>query len=406
LGLCATVSTGSEAPARLTLKSRESPAQVPPRMYASYLKPSGVEMIKPSGGGVACSSDNGRTWTDRPAIPDFDAKLPHGYRRESFPIFVDPANGRLVKVVNSLDTPGLDPSIVEPPIALNAYYLRYRVSVDGGKSFLFDEPIVQQGKTPENPFDGVVKGKNGIFMGDVGSQLIRTREGRILIPSQACKLGPDGKLFSPGGGFTYTDVIMILGTWTADSRLAWKISQPIEADPKRSTRGMIEPTVAELSDGRILCVMRGSNGGTKDSKFQVPSYRWWSVSHDGGFHWTRPEPWTYDDGSRFYSPSSMSQLLKHSSGRIFWIGNISPTNCEGNNPRYPLVMGEVDPKTLRLVKATILQIDTKQANEPGVNLSHWWGFEDRQSHDVVIAGARYSPDYTKSPPVQYVIGVQ
>jgi hypothetical protein len=148
-------------------------------------------MVKPSGSGVAYSSDNGRTWSDQPANPDFEGKLPHGYRRESFPFFVDPVNGRVVKVINSLDTPGLDPSIIEPPIALNAYYLRYRVSVDGGKTFLFDEPIVQQGKTPENPFDGVVKGKNGIFMGDVGSQLIRTQGGRILIPSQACKLGPE-----------------------------------------------------------------------------------------------------------------------------------------------------------------------------------------------------------------------
>ena len=66
----------------------------------------------------------------------------------------------------------------------------------------------------------------------------------------------------------------------------------------------------------------------------------------------------------------------------------------------------VDPKTLRLIKGTILQIDTKRPGEPGVNLSHWWGFEDRESRNVVIVGARYSLDYTRSPPVQYVIGVE
>jgi len=279
------------------------------------------------------------------------------------------------------------------------------VSVDGGKTYLFDEPIVQKGKTPENPFEGVYRGKNGIFMGDVGSQLLRTRKGRILIPAQACKLGPDGKLWSPGGGFTYTDVIIIIGRWVKGDRLEWNISRPIEADPTLSTRGMIEPTLAEMPDGRLLCVMRGSNGGTKDPEFKIPGYKWFSVSSDGGYHWTKPEPWTYDDGTPFHSPSAMSQLLKHSSGRYFWIGNISPTNSQGNNPRWPLVIGEVDPKTLKLQKATLCVIDTKRPEESGLNLSHWWGFEDRETGDIVIAGARFSQDYNQTHPIVYRIGV-
>ncbi|NUQ65437.1 MAG: exo-alpha-sialidase [Pirellulales bacterium] len=415
---------GQSAPAKLTLKNTQHLERMSPLLHASYLKPTGLEMIKGSGYTESTGStilikpgeeftpnalrspDNGRTWTLLPANPPFDGKLPHGYRRESFPLFVDPVNGNIVKVVPSLDTPGLDPTIVEPPVALEAYYLRYRVSVDQGKTFLFDESIVQKGKTPENPFEGVYRGKNGIFMGDVGSQLLRTRQGRILIPAQACKLGPDGKLWSPGGGFTYTDVIVILGRWIEGNRLEWEISQPIEADPARSTRGMIEPTIAELPDGRLLCAMRGSNGGSKDPKFEIPSYRWFSVSGDGGFTWTKPEPWSYDDGAAFFSPSAMSQLMKHSSGRLFWIGNISPQNCQGNNPRYPLVIGQVDTGTLRLIKSTLLRIDTKRTDEPGVNLSHWWSFEDRETGDIVVAGARFSPDYNKTSPVVYRIGVE
>lgn len=410
--------------AKLTLKSVQPSEKMSHLMFATYLKKTGVEMVKGSGytestGSTILikpgeefmpngflSSDNGRTWAKQPANPDFDSKLPHGYRRETFPLFVDPVNGKIIKVVPSLDTPGLDPSIVEPPVALEAYYLRYRVSVDGGKTYLFDEPIVQKGKTPENPFEGVYRGKNGIFMGDVGSQLLRTRKGRILIPAQACKLGPDGKLWSPGGGFTYTDVIIIIGRWVKGDRLEWEISQPIEADPARSTRGMIEPTLAEMPDGRLLCVMRGSNGGSKDPQFKIPGYKWFSVSSDGGYHWTKPEPWTYDDGTPFHSPSAMSQLLKHSSGRYFWIGNISPTNSKGNNPRWPLVIGEVDPQTLKLRKATLCTIDTKRPEESGLNLSHWWGYEDRETGDIVIAGARFSLDYNQTHPILYRIGVE
>lgn len=406
------------APARLKLKSHQILDQMSPLMYAVYLKPTGVDMFKPTGSSILDppdnknpingfhSFDNGQSWTQLPANPNFENNLPHGYRREAFPTFVDPENGNLVKVVPSLDTPGLDPSTTEPPVALEKYYLRYRVSTDGGKSFLFDEPIVQEGKTPENPFDGVYKGKNGIFMGDVGSQLIRTRQGNILIPAQACKLDPDGRLWSPGGNFTYTDVILILGRWRPDNRITWKISRPIEADPARSTRGMIEPTVAEMSDGRLLCVMRGSNGGVKDETYQLPSYRWWSVSRDGGFHWTKPQPWTYDNGTAFFSPSSMSQLIHHSSGRVFWIGNISQANCRGNDPRYPLLIGEVHPTTLRLIESTLLVVDMKRADEPGVNLSHWWGFEDRKTSEIVIAGARHSQTYKEATPALWRIAVQ
>jgi hypothetical protein len=415
--------TTGRPPVRLKLQSAEPLKEMSPLLHATYLKNTGIEMFR--GNWIAAvsastieikpgeerapnglySPDNGRTWTVIPANPAFDAKLPHGYRRDVFPAFVDPVDGRILKVVASLDTQGLDPRINEPAVAEEASYLRYRVSIDGGKTFLFDEPIVERGKTPENPFDGVYKGKNGVYMGDVGSQLIRTRAGRIIVPAQARVLGPDGKLFSPGGGWTYHDVLMILGRWRDDNRLDWEIAR-IEADPARSTRGMIEPTVAEMPDGRLLCVMRGSNGGSKDPNCKIPSYRWRSVSTDGGLHWTKPEPWTYDDDATFFSPSAMSLLLKHSSGRVFWIGNISPTNCRENDPRYPLVIAEVDPQTLRLLKGTLLVIDTKRPDESGLNLSHFWGFEDRPTHEIVVVGARYSGDYSKNAPTVWRIALQ
>lgn len=385
----------------LVLKSKEMLKGMSPLVHSTYLKKSGPEMVKVDG----YSPDNGLTWTSCPANPDFDKDLPHGYRREPFPIFVDPSNGKIVRVVPSMDTPGLDPNIVEPPVALETYYLRYRVSVDGGKTYLFDEPVIQKGHTAENPFDNVYKGKNGIFMGDVGSQLIRTRKGRILIPAQACKLGTDGKLANPGGGWTYTDVIIVIGRWRKNNRLEWEISQPIEGDPATSTRGMIEPTLAEMPDGRILCVMRGSNGGSKDPAGALSSYRWYSVSKDGGHHWTKPQPWTYDDGAAFFSPSSMSQLLGHSSGRYFWIGNLSPTNCRGNDPRYPLVIGEVDRKSLKLIKKSVLEIDTKRPDEDGVNLSHFWTLEDTATGDLLVTGARYGVGYGSYQPVLYRIGL-
>ena len=37
------------------------------------------------------------------------------------------------------------------------------------------------------------------------------------------------------------------------------MGEAIKANPARATRGMDEPTLAQLADGRILVVMRGSN---------------------------------------------------------------------------------------------------------------------------------------------------
>jgi len=391
----------SEAEGKLILKSKVILKETSPLMHASYLTKTGLEMVKIEG----YSPDNGQTWTRLPPTPDFEKDLPYGYRRDSFPLFVDHSNGKILRIVASMDTPGLDPNIVEPPVSMETYYLRYRVSVDGGKTYLFDEQIIQKGHTAQNPFDNVHVGKNGVQPGDVASQVIRTPQGRILVPAQASKLGPDGTPARLSGGVTSdTDIIIVIGKWRKDNRLDWEISQPIEADPARSTRGMIEPTLAEMPDGRLLCVMRGSNGGKKDPDYQLPSYKWYSVSKDGGYHWAKPAPWTYDDGSPFYSPSSMSCLLRHSSGRYFWIGNISPTNCRGNNPRHPLVIGEVNRKSFLLIKDSLLEVDTKQANETDVNLSHFWAIEDRANGDIVIPGTRYDLGYKSSQAVFYRIG--
>ena len=411
LGITATLlatagisANGADA-SRLTLKSRQKLEARSPLTNACYVSPTGLALIAKGG----ASPDNGRTWIPLKPTPDFDSALPHGYRREGHPPFYDAVTGRMVLIVNSMDTPGLDPNVEEPPAALKTYYLRYRVSLDGGKTYLFDEPIIQKGSyTAQEPFAGVKVGGNAIFMGDAGSLLLRTRQGKILAPAQVCLADEKGELTSPGGGFTYTDILVLIGTWKDDGRLEWETAERVQADPARSTRGVIEATLAEMPDGRLLMVMRGSNGGTKDPDCKIPSYRWYSVSADGGYHWTKPEPWCYQDGTLFYSPSSMSQLLRHSSGRTFWIGNISPTNPRGNSPRWPLLIGEVEQTTLRLVKESLLTIDTlTPEDKDGVELCvHSAVFEDRENGDIVVPMLRYTGDYKSSVPMLYRIATK
>ena len=372
----------------LRLLSREVSTHPPGFYGALYAEPTGLRLLSTS----QVSPNNGLTWRAVVFQRDLHGKLPYGFRRAPVASVCDRRTGRLVTILNALDTPGLDPNLIEPAVAQNTYYLRYRVSKDGGRTWLFDEPIVQAGAyDPKHPIEGVWVGTNGIYLGDAGCIPIVAHNGKVLVPAQLTPLAPDGSHWNPGGGHTFTEVVVLIGTWTTAGRLKWEASQRVCGDPACTTRGLIEPTLAEFPDGRILMVMRGSNGGKADPQQQLPSYKWFSVSSDGGSTWARAEPWTYADGRRFFSPSSMSTLFKHSSGRWFWVGNLSPTNCNGNLPRWPLVAGEVDPKSLRLVRQSRLVLDTEQPSDMTqgrLDISHLTLFEDRQTRHIVLTYPR------------------
>jgi len=389
---------------RLTLKTKKMLDETSPLSGAIYQKATGPEMIRLG----AYSPDNGQTWETIEVAPDFDSGLPYGYRRSPHTPWRDPVNGNIMVLLNCMDTPDKDPHAHEPRWQWYWYYLRYRVSTDGGRTFLFDEPIVQEGEeySPKHPIDGVTIEKNCFFLGDSGCRPIRTREGTVLVPMQMPPLDPAGDgFYNPGGGWYWLESMILIGRWTDDNHIVWDASKPIQGDGDRTARGLYEPTLAQMPDGKILCVMRGSNGGPRDDSCAWPGHKWSSVSQDGGHIWSEPKPWPYSNGEAFFSPASMSQLFTHSNGRIYWIGNLSQSNCSANHPRWPLVIGEVDPKTYGLIRESVLVIDTKQPDEEDVNLSHWHALEDRDSGDIVISMARASKGYKSRDPVVYVIGV-
>ncbi|MBB5439052.1 hypothetical protein HDC92_002736 [Pedobacter sp. AK017] len=338
------------------------------------------------------STDNGESWENRPMTPDFGLKLPVGFRRDLVASIFDARHGRILAVLNALDLENLDPGIREPPIAQKSYYLRYRVSDDGGKTWRFDEPIIQKGDfTAKNPLPGVFIGKNSIYIGDKGSMPLITNKGKILVPAQTTIIGEKGELFNPGNGHTYTDAVVLIGSWTKDNRIAWKMSERIVGDPKRSTRGMIEPTLIELKNGHLVMVMRGSNEQKGSKSHTLPGYKWLSVSKDGGESWARPEPLTFEGGKELYSPSSMSTLFKHSSGRCFWIGNMTKDNNQGNLPRWPLVCVELDTKSFKLKDKTLLILDTQQEDDKSkgrLDISHFSVMEDRNTKEIIITYPR------------------
>ena len=358
--------------------------------YCWYVRPTGVEMEAVFATQTASdkndkkwrrrSSDNGKTWGKSEKI-EFIRKTPEGvYRIYSRPPDVDPHTGRLIRLSNRVCLP--TDKIGE---AASRWTMWYEVSLDGGKTYTPARQIVGDGFTPDHPFEPIFAGKNGYMLGDQTCVPIFLPDGTILVPIQIAELDSKGDLFQPHNTPFYQSRVLI-GRWKNTKTISWEISGPARLSPDETTRGAFEPTLARVPDGRILMVLRGSNM----RKTELPGYRWYSVSCDSGRTWSEVRPWTFTNGERFFSPSSCSQLIAHSSGRLFWLGNICGKNPDGNLPRRPFVIGEVDQKSLLLKKETLLTIDDLQPGENSrLNLSNFHAFEDRATHEIVFCMPRW-----------------
>lgn len=344
---------------------------------------------------VRFSPDNGRTWSEPEEVLTAEKRPGGMFRRNASVQLVDPATGTLI----GFRIEGLFAD--DHPLArLRGWTIHTALSDDGGRSWQDERPVIHEGAefSAAHPLPGVWTGKNCAFIGDKTCVPIALADGTILMPIQIAPLGADGKLYNPGGGYTFTHAAVLRGRWNSRRELAWEMSPTIEVDPALSTRGMIEPTIASLADGRLLLVLRGSN----DRKPAVFGARWVSFSSDQGRTWTKPAHWTYEDGTAFHSPSACSQLLAHSSGRLFWLGNLSPRNPTGNGPRYPLVIGEVNRRTGALRRETVVAIDDRGPGDSELlSLSNFHAREDRETREVVVNMARQGvnsvagkPDFT------------
>lgn len=356
---------------------------------AYYTRPTGFEMIsmhqwmsRSDTTDVAylrLSTDHGATWSEPEKVRTQESRPDGTLRRMLRGGAVDPRTGHFLR----FRIEGVLPTD-DPLEGMRRWTVHYGASRDGGRTWFVDEQIIHRGPgfSALRPLPGIEIGKTCYMIGDTASVPLFLADGTILLPIILTPAGPDGNYVNPGGGYTYTDAAVLLGRWTADaSRVEWEMSARVIGDPERSTRGMDEPTLARLADGRILMVLRGSN----DRKPALPGRRWAAYSRDGGRTWTVPEPWTYTDGTAFYSPASCSQLLTHSSGRIFWLGNLTPDNPRGNRPRYPFVVGEVDRQSGRLIERTVRVVDDRRPNDgPDLALSNFSAHEDRATGEIVL----------------------
>lgn len=336
------------------------------------------------------SEDNGRTWS-APARWYEPEVTPQGVvRRGEGALFLDEGRGRLLQFYNhALYPEGHFSGEVE-----RFHRIFYRVSGDGGRTWGEGRQIVVVGGDERSWAPGVVYGENGMAVSFCAP--LQLADGTLVLPVQRCPRGFDAAdpwsiLWEAG---------CLLGRWAGDE-LAWQMGELVSLPAEVSTRGLCEPTFAELPEGRLLMVCRGSNVRRPD----LPGHKWLSLSTDGGRTWSAAEPFTYAGGQPFFSPATGSRLLRLSTGQLYWIGNIVPENPAGNSPRYPLQMAAVDEAGPGLIEESVRVIeDRRPGDAPSVQLSNFRVYEDRQTGELVLTMARFQERgeaYLHTPAYQY-----
>lgn len=330
------------------------------------------------------SRDNGRTWSDYQPLPEV-VTHPQGVRVYwgCGPQLYDPKRQVFVSI-------WLRQTHLE-----GVYYnqLFSRLSSDVTRTWSEPRQIVYEPGAsfdPQNPFKPEYLDNNQAYC---GNNIIRHSNGTLIHVGATVNIPkgtpvPNPKRLSVMGippDARCIGSVCFIGRWD-DRRnsYAWTAGKPVWVSRSISSRGLMEPEVVELKDGRVLVVWRTSNAGLDPN--EVPGHKFFSVSTDGGQTLGRPRPWTYDDGTAFFSPSSIHRMIRHSvTGRLYWIGNISPDRPRGNSPRYPLVIAEVDEEIPAIRRDTVTPIDDRRPpDSPRLQLSNFSLLEDREDHRLEI----------------------
>jgi len=245
---------------------------------------------------------------------------------------------------------------------------------------------------PKNPRNPGFLDKNRCFAGD-----IRTLpDGDIcfnLFPTVrlACKLGGvDVNGFFPSSPDLHVAMIVVRAHWNAEKDdYDFTYSNPIMLSDLQSSRCIMEPHMTILPNGRWLLVVRGSNmqldvWNTRIGK-SAPGYKWYTFSDDGGRTFAPLMPWHFDTGEVIYSSASIHRFYRcPKNNKLYWIGNIidDPSIIDGNEPRYPLQICQVDEEEGVLIKDTLTVIDTIRDGQTGVELSNFQLLEDPDTKEL------------------------
>ncbi len=326
---------------------------------------------------VRFSEDGGRTWSEFSPLPE-TLSHPAGVEvwEGSGAKLFDPQTGVLIEVWLRQIHHG----------ATYNNFTYSRVSRDHGRTWSVPRQLRYEEGEEFDPRDPLRPGFFERNQAYFGSDILKLRDGTILHPVAHAGAPDDPedrrRPWKMGS-------LCFRGRWdpgAGDYR--WTAGKRVSISPRVSSWGLMEPEAAELLDGRILVIWRGSDTP------ETPGRKWFALSTDGGRSLGEPAELRYDDGSSFYSPSSYHRMVRAGgTGKLFWIGNISSVPPRGNWPRYPLVIAEVDERIPALRKDTVATIDDRGPGQPEeIQFSNFSLLEDREAGELELYLTTYGQD--------------
>lgn len=338
------------------------------------------------------SADNGLTWSDYEAMPDIVSYV-NGARIywAAGPYAYDPAAQATVSIwLRQTTINGIDYN-----------HCFSRVSRDNGHTWS-DPQLLRYEDGAEfdsaNPLNPEFLDNNQAYC---GQNLYMRSDGSLLFGGASANIpddAPNPNPYNVSAPYMTNDArniggVNFVGRWNAEQeKYDWSGSSVSWVPRQVSSRGMMEPAVAELQDGRLLTVYRCSNDNL--GGYDQPGRKRYTVSSDGGQTLSEVMELKYDDGTQFFSPSAYHNFIRHSqTGKLYWIGNIIPSPASGNSPRYPLIIAEVDEEDISLKKNTVTLIDTRRDGDgSGLQLSNFALLENRATHNIEIYLTRFGED--------------
>lgn len=343
---------------------------------------------------VRHTMDNGRTWSEFAALPPTLSR-PAGVEvwEGGGAKLYDPGAGVLVELwLRQIARAGLFHN-----------FTYSRVSRDHGRSWTSPRQLKYESGDdfdPGQPLRASFLDRNQAYF---GNNLVRLRDGTLLCAVAHANAPGDPENHARSWRM---GSLCFRGVWDASrGEYAWVAGQRVEISPACSSRGLMEPEVAELQDGRILVVWRGSDTPA------TPGRKWHSISEDGGRTLGPVREWGYDDGTRFYSPSSIHRMIRSTfTGKLYWVGNLCSMPPSGNSPRYPLVMAEVDEVCGALKRGTVTAIDDRLPGQSeALQLSNFSLLENRETRELELWLTRYGEDpghVFSADAFQYSVGLR
>ncbi|MDD4870916.1 MAG: sialidase family protein [Kiritimatiellae bacterium] len=304
--------------------------------------------------GLRISKDDGKTWSEpQPVCQDIHPTEPASF------YLLQTTRGALVVVYLNAATQKFawDDKAGEPKegCCLEIWAIR---SLDGGKTWIDRQRILD--------------GYNANFFG-----FIQTRSGKLVATVEHLATNPGRHV--------------VCSLLSEDDGKTWRRSNLIDLGGRGHHDGATEPTVAQLSDGRLLMLIR-----TNLDRF------WQAFSEDDGRYWRSFGPSTID------ASSSPGHLLRLQSGRLVLLWNrLSP---EGQPvPRSkPNVAHEVSPSWHREeLSLAFSEDDARTWTKPFViarqkkgQLSYPYLFERRPGELWLMAGFAFKQGWKEPFPLR------